>query len=161
MLRLGEAVVYKCKGIYEVEQIGTLNFSFVDRKKQYFTLRSLKNENDKAYVPVDDVSNIRKPMEKAQVFALIQKMDDIEVLRIRNEKFREQEYKECISGYSPEGWVRVLKTLHKRTVSRGSITSMDKRYKQLLEHALYSEIAYAMKIQENEVEQFIEDNAKK
>lgn len=161
MLSLGDAVVYKCKGVYEVEKIGTLDFVFAIKGKQYFTLKSLKNEKEKAYVPVDDVSNIRKPMEKSQVFALLKKIEKIDVLKIQNEKVREQEYKDCISAYSPEGWLRVLKTLNKRTANRGSITSMDKRYKQLLEHALYSEIAYAMKIKETDVEKFICEHVEK
>lgn len=30
----GEVVVYKCKGMFKVEDVGTLNFSFVDRRKK-------------------------------------------------------------------------------------------------------------------------------
>ena len=37
----GEVVVYKCKGMFKVEDVGTLNFSFVDRRKKYYTLQSL------------------------------------------------------------------------------------------------------------------------
>lgn len=70
---------------------------------------------------------------------------------------REREYKECISQYSPEDWVRSLKTLYKRTKSRGSITSMDKKYQVLIEHALYSELAYALGIPAAKVEKFIQD----
>lgn len=38
--------------MYEVQEVGTLNFSFVDRKKQYYTLQSMDNESDKVYSPV-------------------------------------------------------------------------------------------------------------
>ena len=34
MLSRGDAVVYKCRGLYKVEDIGTLDFSFVDREKK-------------------------------------------------------------------------------------------------------------------------------
>ncbi len=38
---------------------------------------------------------------------------------------------------------------------------MDKKYQQLLEHALYSEFSYALGIPENKVEGFINEQRKK
>ena len=89
--------------------------------------------------------------------------DDVPVLRnlldIKNEKFREQEYRECIADFCPENWVRVLKTTYNRTKTRGSITSLDRKYQMMLEHALYSEFAFALGIPASEMQQFIEDHA--
>ena len=160
MLKSGDAVVYKCRGVYKVADIGSLNFSFADRKKRYYTLQSIENARDKAYIPTDDERNIRKPVSREEALELIRKLDDIETLGIKNEKLREQEYKNCISGYQPENWVRVLKTLYKRTKSRGSITSMDKKYQVLLEHALYSEFAFSLGIPKNEIPEFIRGQRK-
>ena len=160
MLKSGDAVVYKCRGVYKVADIGTLNFSFADRKKRYYTLQSIENARDKAYIPTDDERNIRKPVSREEALELIRKLDDIETLGIKNEKLREQEYKNCISGYQPENWVRVLKTLYKRTKSRGSISSMDKKYQVLLEHALYSEFAFSLGIPKNEIPEFIRGQRK-
>lgn len=103
--------------------------------------------------------NIRKPVSRDEAMELIHKIDDIDVLWVQNEKLREREYKECIAKYSPEDWVRVLKTLYKRTKSRGSITSMDKKYQVLIEHALYSELAYVLGIPTGKVEKFIQEEA--
>lgn len=152
----GEIVVYKCKGMYKVEDVGTLNFGFVDRRKKYYTLQSMEDSRERAYVPTEDKENIRKPVSRDEAMELIHKLDEIDVLWIQNEKMREREYKECISGYSPKDWVRVLKTLYKRTKSRGSITSMDKKYQQMIEHALYSELGYALGIPQNKVEHFMQ-----
>ena len=58
MLSRGDAVVYKCRGVYKVEEVGKLDFSFVDGKKDYYTLQSIDNQRDKAYVPIDDDKNI-------------------------------------------------------------------------------------------------------
>ena len=76
----GDAVVYKCKGVYRIEDVGTLDFTFADRKKKYYTLQSVVNEKDRAYVPIDDETNIRKPIEKDAILGLIQKIDDIDIL---------------------------------------------------------------------------------
>ncbi|MBO5460910.1 MAG: CarD-like/TRCF domain protein [Ruminococcus sp.] len=161
MLKQGDVAVYKCKGMYEVENIGTLDFTFADRKKQYYTLQSMDNKNDRVYVPVDDDSNVRVPMTKEEAMTLIENVEGIDVLWIQNEKMREQEYKKCIATYSPENWVQVLKTLYSRTKKRGSITSMDKKYQQLLEHALYSELSYILGIPANKVESYIMEKRKK
>ena len=142
MLSRGDAVVYKCRGMYKVEEIGTLDFSFADSKKKYYTLQSIENAKDKAYVPTDDEKNIRRPVSFEEAKHLLDCVDKIEVLSVKNEKFREQEYKDCISDFKPENWVRVLRTLYTRTKRRGSMTSMDKKYQMLLEHALYSEMQY-------------------
>ena len=80
---------------------------------------------------------------------------------MKNEKFREQEYKNCIADFCPENWIKVLKTLYKRTQSRGSITSMDKKYQMLLEHALYSEFSFALGIPANRMTQFIAEHTKR
>lgn len=161
MLKQGDVVVYKCKGMYEVQEVGTLSFSFVDRKKQYYTLQSMDNESDKVYSPVDDNTNIRRPMTKEQALELVEKVDSIETLWVSNEKMREQEYKKCIATYEPENWVQVLKTLYSRTKKRGSITSMDKKYQQLLEHVFYGELSYVLGIPANKVESFIMERNKK
>lgn len=158
MLNRGDAVVYKCRGLYKVEDIGTLDFSFADNSKQYYTLQSVEDAGDKAYVPAEDETNIRRPVSRDEALDLIRRMPDIEILQVRNEKFREQEYKECIADFCPENWVKVLKTTYKRTKSRGSITSLDRKYQVLLEHALYSEFAFALGIPAGEMQKFIEEH---
>ncbi|MEE1086400.1 MAG: CarD family transcriptional regulator [Schaedlerella sp.] len=161
MLKQGDVVVYKCKGMYEVQEVGTLDFGFVDRKRKYYTLQSMDNERDKVYVPVDDNANVRRPLTKDEAMELVEKVDSIETLWVANEKLREQEYKKCISTYSPENWVQVLKTLYSRAKKRGSITSMDKKYQQLLEHVFYGELSYVLGIPVNKVESFIMETSKK
>ena len=144
MLSRGDAVVYKCRGVYKVEEVGKLDFSFVDGKKDYYTLQSIDNQRDKAYVPIDDDKNIRRPVSEQKAKELLDHLAEVGILNVKNEKYREQEYKDCISGFCPENWVKVLKTLYSRTKRRGSMTSMDKKYQMLLEHALSSEMNYVL-----------------
>ena len=161
MLSRGDAVVYKCRGMYKVEEIGTLDFSFADSKKKYYTLQSIENAKDKAYVPTDDEKNIRRPVSFEEAKHLLDCVDKIEVLSVKNEKFREQEYKDCISDFKPENWVRVLRTLYTRTKRRGSMTSMDKKYQMLLEHALYSEMQDVLGISAAELSRLLTSNLAK
>ena len=128
MLSRGDAVVYKCRGVYKVEEVGKLDFSFVDGKKDYYTLQSIDNQRDKAYVPIDDEKNIRRPVS-------------------------EQKAKELYDEYS--FFDKELKTLYSRTKRRGSMTSMDKKYQLLLEHALSSEMNYVLGIPAGEMTELI------
>ena len=144
-----------------MEEIGTLDFSFADSKKKYYTLQSIENAKDKAYVPTDDEKNIRRPVSFEEAKHLLDCVDKIEVLSVKNEKFREQEYKDCISDFKPENWVRVLRTLYTRTKRRGSMTSMDKKYQMLLEHALYSERQYVLGISAAELSRLLTSNLAK
>ena len=66
MLKSGDAVVYKCRGVYKVADIGTLNFSFADRKKRHYTLQSIENARDNAYIHTDDERNMRKTVSRQQ-----------------------------------------------------------------------------------------------
>ena len=134
MLSRGDAVVYKCRGVYKVEEVGKLDFSFVDGKKDYYTLQSIDNQRDKE---------------------LLDNLAEVGILNVKNEKYREQEYKDCISSFCPENWVKVLKTLYSRTKRRGSMTSMDKKYQLLLEHALSSEMNYVLGIPAGEMTELI------
>jgi RNA polymerase-interacting CarD/CdnL/TRCF family regulator len=153
----GEVVAYKYKGMYRVKDIGTLGFTLANRKKKYYTLQSIDNATDRAYVPTDDKVNLRKPMSRAEVFKLIREMDDIEIIGVKNERTREKEYMECIADNRVKGWMKILKTLSTRSESRGMVSSMDKHYQQLAEHALYSELSYVLDIPTNKVIKFLLD----
>lgn len=158
MFSRGDAVVYKCKGLYKVEEIGTPEF-LSGRKKTYYTLRSVRDAGDKAYIPTDDEQSIRKPVSREEAMDLIGRIKAIQTVPVKNEKFREQKYKNCISDYSPESWVKVLKTTYKRTKQRGSVASIDRKYQMILEHALYSEFSFVLGVPECDVPEFIEKYA--
>lgn len=156
MLQQGEMVVYKCRGMFQVENVGKLDFSYIDRKKEYYTLHSVEDEKETVYVPAEEDSEaLRRPMNREEALELIEGAGNAEILWVPNEKLREQEYRHCIATYEPKEWIRILKTLYQRTKKRGSITSMDKKYQQVTERALYSEIAYALGVPTSQVEKIL------
>ena len=155
MLKQGEMIVYKCRGMFQVKEVGKLNFSYIDRKKDYYTLHSVEDDKETVYVPADAQDALRKPMSREEAMELVQHAADAEVLWVPNEKLREQEYKHCVDSYKPEEWIRILKTLYLRSKKRGSVTSMDKKYQQVTERALYSELAYALGIPVSQVEKVL------
>ena len=83
MLSRGDAVVYKCRGVYKVEEVGKLDFSFVDGKKDYYTLQSIDNQRDKAYVPIDDDKNIRRPVSEQKAKELLDNLAEVGILNVK------------------------------------------------------------------------------
>lgn len=137
MLSRGDAVVYKCRGVYKDRRSRKTGFFICGWQERLLYITTLDNQRDKAYVPIDDEKNIRRPVSEQKAKELLDNLAEVGILNVKNEKYREQEYKDCISSFCPENWVKVLKTLYSRTKRRGSMTSMDKKYQLLLEHALF------------------------
>ena len=52
MLQQGEMVVYKCRGMFQVKKVGKLDFSYIDRKKEYYTLHSVEDEKETKWLQV-------------------------------------------------------------------------------------------------------------
>ena len=77
MFSRGDAVVYKCRGLYRVEEIGTPEFLSGSGNKKYYTLQSVEDAGDKAYVPTDDAKNIRRPVSRDDAMELIGRMPGI------------------------------------------------------------------------------------
>ena len=111
MIEQGDMVIYRNRGMYRVERIGKLDFGGVDKKKEYFTLSSMENPKETAYVPVEGTT-IRKPISQEQAQGLIDTVDDIETIWVQNERLREQEYKKCVASGNCRDWIRILKTLY-------------------------------------------------
>lgn len=159
MIEQGDMVVYRNRGMFRVERIGKLDFSGVDRKKDYFTLKSVENPRETVYIPAEE-TNVRKPIDRDTAMELIQGIDGTETIWVPNERMREQEYKKCIASGDCKDWIRILKTLYGRAKKRGSMPAMDKKYQEMAERALYSEFSFALHMSEREVKDFVKEHAK-
>ncbi len=54
----------------------------------------------------DDEKNIRRPVSEQKAKELLDHLAEVGILNVKNEKYREQEYKDCISSFCPENWVK-------------------------------------------------------
>ena len=102
---------------------------------------------------------MRKIVTAKEADELIHRVKEIDTLQIRDEKLREEKYKEAMRTCSCEEWIRMIKTLYLRGKSRQAegkkITSSDARYLHLAEENLYGELSIALKIPKEKVEDFI------
>ncbi|MCC8136779.1 MAG: CarD family transcriptional regulator [Clostridiales bacterium] len=166
MYSVGDYVVKANNGVCRVEDIVHLDVSGASKDKQYYLLIPQADKSAKLYVPVDTTStSIRSVMSEEGAWEIIEKIPDIDEAWIANDKIREQEYREALKSCDPELLVGIIKNIYlrkKKRLSEGKkSTSVDERYFRLAEQALYSELAFAIGREPEEIDQIIQDKINK
>ena len=158
MFKVGEYVVYGNAGVCKIEDIGPLSIGSSD--KDYYTLVPVYGRNSRLYTVVDsDKVVIRRTMTKQESDALIDAMENIDALRINDEKNREEIYKETMKKCDCRAWVQMIKTIYMRKMERlekgKKVTSSDERYLNMVQDSLYGELAFSLQIPREKVGEFI------
>ncbi len=138
----------------------------LDKVRKFYVLEPVFEKASTVYMPVDnDKVIMRRIMSKGEAEELIDNISQIETVWIKEEKTREQMYKEAIRTYDCESLVRIIKTLYQRKQSRikegKKVLSSDEQYLRKAEALLYSEMSLALDIPKEEVEGYISDAVKK
>lgn len=163
MFEKGEYIMYGHSGICLVEDITHLNLAGVDQKKLYYVLVPQNIKGNRIYFPVEkEKANVRRLITKEEAWKLLDEIQDIEEIRVSNDKLREEQYKAALNSGDYRRWVSVIKTLYWRKqerIARGKkAAAMDERYMKLAEDSLYSELAFVIGKEKSEMETFIKDH---
>lgn len=158
MFKKGDFVVNTNNGICEINDIVTMNMSGID--KEYYLLIPVAEQTAKVYVPIDlATQRIRLAMSKKDALELIESIKDIDEAYIENEKEREKTYKEALNSRDPKRLVGIIKTLYlrkqDRVVAGKKNTAVDERYFKLAENHLHSELAFALQVDKEKVQEMI------
>lgn len=160
MFQKGEYVVYGNNGICHIEDITHMNMKGIDKNQLYYVLIPLQMKESKIYTPVDNVKvRIRKVLTRQEAVELIDEVIDIDAIRVKDEKQREEQYKQLMGQGEPQDWIRIIKTLYLRRLERSSqgkkITTTDEKYLRMAENNLYSELGFALGMDKGEMEDYI------
>ena len=160
MFEVGEYIIYGNIGVCKITDIKEMAPPGTKTNKLYYALDPVYDKGRVVYTPVDNGKVlIRKIVTAQEADELISRVKEIDILQIKDEKLREEKYKEAMRTCNCEEWIRIIKTLYLRTKSRQAegkkITSSDARYLHLAEENLYGELSIALKMPKEEVEQFI------
>lgn len=160
--KIGDYVSKPIAGVCKVADILHLDMVGVKPDTLFYLLIPVENRQEKIYVPVESAqSSLRLCLTSEEAWKLIERIPEIQVIWIDNEKMREQKYKEAIKINSPEALVSVIKmTFHRKKmrIEQGKkSTSSDERYFQMAENLLYTELGLALKKPKQEISQLIID----
>lgn len=160
MFEIGDFIVYGNNGICEVKDITTISMKDAPKDRLYYLLSPLHRKESKIFTPVDNGKTVmRAVLTKEEADALIDDIPDIEELWVSNDKLREEKYKETMRSCECRNWIKIIKTLYLRKQERiaqgKKTTAMDDRYLRMAEDNLYSELAFALGIPRDEMNQYI------
>ena len=161
MYQVGDYIVKALNGVCKVKAIVHPDF-VSDKKKLYYLLTPVADENANLYVPVDRGDESARPvMTESEAENLVKKIPTIDAIWINNERERERSYKEAVQSNDPERLVGIIKLLYGRKRERSEqgkkTTVVDGRYYDTAEKLLYSELQLAMHKDKNEILTMIQD----
>jgi CarD family transcriptional regulator len=160
MFAIGEYVVYGSNGICVVKDIAPIDIPGMASDKMYYYLCPVGLKESKIYSPVDNPKVVmRKVITREEAQELMEEFSDIPRLPEVGDRQLELQYKEVLASCDVKKLVSLIKTImvkRDRRISMGKkITSTDERYLKKAGDSLYSELAYALDKDRNEVEQYV------
>ena len=160
MFEIGEYIVYGNTGVCKVEEVTKMPVPGTKDDKLYYALEPVYHKGCRVFTPVDNQKVKMRPVLTLQeADELIGRIKEIDILWVKDEKNREQMYKDAIRTCNCEELVKIIKTLYFRKKARleagKKVTSSDAKYLHLAEESLYGELSIVMGIPKDEMERYI------
>ena len=158
MFKVNDKVMYGQMGACVISAIEEKEVN--SQKKLYYVVTPVNSMKTTIFCPVDnDKVRIRKIISKERVEDLVSIMPDIEAEWIDNDSLRKAAQEEVLKSGDHEGLIKLIKLLYyKREECKGTNKKFhvaDQRAMETAEKLLYSEFAFALGIEENEVLPYI------
>ncbi len=162
MFEKGQLIMCGGHGVCRVVNITGNPVDRLDKVRKYYVLEPVFEKGSTVYTPVDnDKVVMRRIMNKEEAEELTERITQIDVVWIQEEKSREQMYKEAIRTYDCQSLVQIIKTLYLRKQDRlkkgKKVLSSDEQYLRKAEELLYSEMSLALSIPKESVETYIKE----
>lgn len=165
VFEIGEYIVYGNTGVCKVEEVTKMPVPGTQGDKLYYALEPIYHKGSRVFTPVDNQKvKMRPVLTMQEADELIGRIKEIDLLWVKNEKDREQIYKDTLRTCDCEELVKIIKTLYLRKKTRleagKKVTSSDAKYLHLAEESLYGELSVVMGIPKDEMETFIYNKVK-
>ncbi|MCI9579536.1 MAG: CarD family transcriptional regulator [Oscillibacter sp.] len=161
MFQLGELVVYGSTGVCRVEDFAGLDGPGEDREKRYYLLKPLWQDGV-IYAPMDSEKVPMRPViSRTEAEALIDRMPDIPAAAGRGgtAQAQAQQYQSAVRDGGHEALIKIMKAIRRKQGLAESknrrLGMVDERYMKQAERLLYGELATALEIPYDEVEDYI------
>lgn len=148
MFQLNEIVVYNNHGLYQIQDIGSLDF--IPSKEIYYTLQSLKDTGDKFYIPLKQEGKLRYIITKEMAAYCLLKLPGLSSHYSDKVSVRELEYKNIFNSNDYMEWMALYKTItsiRQRCIStKKRFCIKDDRALKRIEEMISSEFSLALNI---------------
>lgn len=162
MYKIGDFIIHGSNGVCVVDDIGSMDVPGIPPDRVYYTLRPYYVKGSTIFTPADSDKVVMRPvLTRDEALKLIDEMEDIECLWVRDEKKREQEYKEALRTCDCRELVKIIKAIYMRQQERlaegKKITFRDEKYFSIAEDNLFGELAISLDMGKGEVKSFIQE----
>lgn len=158
-------VVHKVYGVCVINTITTLESLSSSRDKLYYSLSPVYETESVVYVPVDNSKKLRALTTEAELLKTLDKIEETPTLWVSDERAREKSYKLALEKGEITDWLSIIKTIYDRKKQRDikgkKLIGIDQKYIKIAENLLFGEIAVILKINKDDVKNFIIQKAEK
>lgn len=158
MFLIGEKVVYKANSICCVEAIESPSF-VSDKQKKYYKLRVLYSiGNEVVYVPVENVSALRKVVTKQEAEKCFEFLKNIQICeaKVKQPAVIAEHFQTILKNGDMKSSLTVLKELlvrKNRLEKEGkNIKQIEQQYLTLVHKAVVNELSCVLEIKSEDVE---------
>lgn len=162
MFNNGDYVIKAGSGICRIHDTAKLDLFDDGNIRLYYIVIPIEDKGSKLYVPVDNcANNLRHVVDEEQALEIIRSIPSIKPLEFENEKQREAKYKEALKSCEPGTLIAILKSMYARRMMRleqgKKSFAIDEHFFKLAQNNLYSELAFALGKEKNQMEALITD----
>jgi len=160
MFQPGDWIVYGSCGVCRVEAVGAMACSIAAPDRLYYTLQPLLG-TEVIYTPVDTKVFMRPVLRRAQAQQLIEQIPSIreEARMERSLTLLKEHYEAYFASHTCEDLVQLIKSVYsKNQAARAQdrkLSQVDQKYKKRAEDLLHGELAVALGIEPEQVEEYI------
>lgn len=163
MFHENDLVIYGNTGVCKVKAVGQLDgISAAGKERTYYTLEPVY-EKGTIYIPVDSKVFMRLVITPEEAKELIRKIPTIKenTMEYQNQRMLSDQYEASLSSHKCEDLVQLIRTVYKRNQkaaqNRKKPGQTDERYMKRAKELLHGELAAALGIPYESVEQYICD----
>jgi CarD family transcriptional regulator len=160
MFAIGEMIVYGSEGVFTVIEYTDSPIDKNDTRVFYVLRPRMGTEGNRVITPSEGgVTPMRSVISREEAQALIEKIPEIGIVEVANERLRRETYRGVMSCGKAESMVSIIKTVKERRISfaqqKRRLSETDADFESRAKHCLYSELSVALDIPYSEVEEYI------
>lgn len=166
MYKVNDTIMYGTQGICKIVEIAEKDF--MGTKKEYYVLKPISDASATLYAPMNNAkteAKMRRILSEEEIYELIDTMPYEEANWIRNENDRKEKYKNIIISGDRVELIRMIKALYyqkrEREADGKHLYISDERFMKDAERILYDEFQYVLKVEKEELMNYIFDRIEK
>ena len=160
MFNIGEMIVYGTEGVFCVSDYANSPIDKHDDRVFYILKPAFAGECSFIYAPSENGRiKMRAVISVDEANAFIKGIPDIPSLEVEQEKKRRQAYKDAMNDADLDVFVKIIKAVRQKredcVKNKKKLSESDTDYEKKAKFCLYGELATALGIGFNEVENYI------